>query len=66
MPLQISTRCIKATTLALVAYNAGQYSDQIKQLKRLENMSSRETSSYVVKYNYIKEKVEADDDKKRK
>jgi hypothetical protein len=45
-------------TLAIVAYNAGQYSDQIKQIKTLRNMENTETASYVVKFNFLKEKME--------
>lgn len=45
------------TSLALVAYNAGQNSNQIKQLKDLRNLSSVETSSYLSKWFYLKDKT---------
>lgn len=49
------------TAMALVAYNAGQYSDQLKQLQRLETIASTETASYVTKFIYVKQKVEVKD-----
>lgn len=43
---------------ALVAYNAGVNSDQLKQLKSLKNMVNVETSSYINKWFYVKEQVD--------
>lgn len=42
------------TAAALVAYNAGSASDQLKQLKSLRNITNTESSSYVVKWLYLK------------
>jgi soluble lytic murein transglycosylase-like protein len=44
-------------SLALVAYNAGQSSNQVKQLQELKNLSTVETSSYLSKFMYLKEKT---------
>lgn len=45
------------TSLALVAYNAGSSSNQIKQLQELRNLSTVETSSYISKWFFLKEKT---------
>lgn len=45
------------TSLALVAYNAGASSNQIKQLQELRNLSTVETSSYISKWLFLKEKT---------
>jgi len=47
------------TAAALVAYNAGLASDQLKQLKSLKNITNVESSSYVVKWLYLKDKADA-------
>lgn len=44
-------------SLALVGYNAGQSSNQVKQLQELRNLSTVETSSYLSKYMYLREKT---------
>jgi hypothetical protein len=44
--------------LALVAYNAGQNSSQLKQLKSLNNITNIETSSYVAKYTFLRSKAD--------
>jgi hypothetical protein len=44
-------------SLALVAYNAGANSNQVKQLQELRNLSTVETSSYLSKFMYLKEKT---------
>ena len=44
--------------LALVAYNAGANSDQLKQLKTLNNITNVETSSYVAKYTFLRSKAD--------
>jgi soluble lytic murein transglycosylase-like protein len=44
--------------LALVAYNAGQSSSQLKQLKSLNNITNIETSSYVAKYTFLRSKAD--------
>ena len=45
-------------TLALVAYNSGLYSDATKGVQKLTAIN-KESSNYIVKYLYLKEKVEA-------
>lgn len=50
-------------SLALVSYNAGQNSNQIKQLQELRNLSTVETSSYLSKFMYLKEKTNAEQNK---
>ena len=47
------------TAAALVAYNAGAASDQLKQLKSLRNITNTESSSYVAKWLYLKDKADA-------
>lgn len=44
--------------LALVAYNAGQNSNQLKQLKSLNNITNIETSSYIAKYTFLRSKAD--------
>ena len=44
--------------LALVAYNAGQNSNQLKQLKSLSNITNVETSSYIAKYTFLRSKAD--------
>lgn len=44
-------------SLALVAYNAGLHSNQVKQLQELRNLSTVETSSYLSKWMYVKERT---------
>lgn len=44
-------------SLALVAYNAGASSNQVKQLQELRNLSTVETSSYLSKFMFLKEKT---------
>lgn len=44
--------------LALVAYNAGQSSNQLKQLQSLNNITNIETSSYVAKYTFLRSKAD--------
>jgi len=51
------------TSLALVAYNAGASSNQIKQLQELRNLSTVETSSYISKWLFLKEKTNIEIDK---
>lgn len=46
------------TSAALVAYNAGLHSNQLQQLKSLTNITSTETSSYVAKWLYLREKAD--------
>jgi soluble lytic murein transglycosylase len=50
-------------SLVLVSYNAGQNSNQIKQLQELRNLSTVETSSYLSKFMYLKEKTNAEQKK---
>jgi membrane-bound lytic murein transglycosylase MltF len=45
---------------ALVAYNAGLASNQLKQLQGLRNISNEETSNYVVRWTYLKDLAEAE------
>ena len=40
-------------SLVLISYNAGQNSNQIKQLQDLKNLSSMETSGYLNKFMYL-------------
>lgn len=48
------------TAAALVAYNAGAGSDQLKQLKSLRNITNVESSSYVAKWLYLKNKADSE------
>ena len=50
-------------SLALVGYNAGQNSNQVKQLQELRNLSTVETSSYLSKFYYLKEKTTLEETK---
>ena len=43
-------------SLVLVSYNAGQNSNQIKQLQELRNLSTIETSGYLNKFMYLQDK----------
>lgn len=42
-------------SLALVAYNAGAFSKQIKDMKSMRSLSNLETAGYVAKYHYLQE-----------
>jgi hypothetical protein len=42
---------------ALVAYNAGYHSEQLKQLKSMSNIQNIETSNYVTRFYYVQERV---------
>jgi hypothetical protein len=42
-------------SLSLVAYNAGRYSKQIKDMQALRSLSNLETAGYVAKYHYLQE-----------
>jgi hypothetical protein len=46
------------TSVALVAYNAGLHSDQIKQLQELRSIDNKETANYIGKFFFIKEKAD--------
>jgi soluble lytic murein transglycosylase-like protein len=46
------------TSAALVAYNAGLHSNQLQQLKSLRSITNTETSSYVAKWLYLREKAD--------
>ena len=48
------------TALALVAYNSGQNSESIKELKSLGNIQNTETANYVSKFTYLKGAAEHD------
>jgi hypothetical protein len=43
---------------ALVAYNAGLASNQLKQLQSLREITNTETASYVVKWVYVKDQAD--------
>lgn len=43
---------------ALVAYNAGLASNQLKQLQSLREITNTETASYVVKWAYVKDQAD--------
>ena len=43
--------------LSLAAYNAGQSSEAVKQMKGFSNVKSVETSNYVVKFAYIQASI---------
>lgn len=51
-------------SLALVGYNSGASSNQIKQLQELRNLSTVETSSYLSKFMFLKEKTIIEQTKK--
>lgn len=51
---------------ALVAYNAGLASNQLKQLQSLGSISNTETASYVVKWAYIKDHADQQREKPSK
>lgn len=51
-------------SLTLVSYNAGQNSNQIKQLQELRNLSTVETSSYLSKFMYLKERSKLEQEAK--
>ena len=44
-----------SVSLSLVAYNAGKFSKQIKDMKSMRNLSNLETAGYVAKYHYLQE-----------
>ena len=54
------------TALALVAYNAGQNSESLKELKSLQNIKNTETANYVSRFTYLKNAAETEVNKKEK
>ena len=46
------------TSVALVAYNSGTASNQIKQLQELRGIDNKETSGYINKFMFLKEKTD--------
>lgn len=48
---------------ALVAYNAGLASNQLKQLQSLREITNTETASYVVKWIYVKDQADKQTEK---
>jgi soluble lytic murein transglycosylase len=45
------------TSMALVGYNAGKFSTQLKQLKAQSNITNIETVNYVTRFHYLQELV---------
>lgn len=50
---------------ALVAYNAGLASNQLKQLQSLREITNTETASYVVKWIYVKDQADKQTEKRK-
>lgn len=50
---------------ALVAYNAGLASNQLKQLQSLREITNTETASYVVKWIYVKDQADQQTEKRK-
>lgn len=50
---------------ALVAYNAGLASNQLKQLQSLREITNTETASYVVKWVYVKDQADKQTSKRK-
>jgi hypothetical protein len=50
---------------ALVAYNAGLASNQLKQLQSLKEITNTETASYVVKWIYVKDQADKQTEKRK-
>jgi hypothetical protein len=53
-------------SLALVGYNAGASSNQIKQLQELRTLSTTETANYIVRFAFVQERAEIETKKPTK